>query len=292
MELPKKEEQPSGSPPPASPPSTQGTNSGTQAPPTNPPASPFAHMSAEEKDRLLSVYGRTIQAQRDELANTNKKVQDLDERITAATPPAPTDVSRAKSYFDDPVGNTRQLIREEINAAIAPLKEFVQSVAPQTEYDRLKAEVKNDPIFTKIFAAAEGHIDNQVRGALRNQAPGSKPTLDLVKAAALAVAGAASMGMLPDVNMGGNGGGNGNPPPTPTNTQPEGQRPVYSPPHLRPSAPPAPAGRNDEGPKYEFSELERRIMREDGLTEEQFLAGMNMNARDVVKKDSWPAERK
>ena len=279
------------SPPPASESPTKETNSGQQASPTKEepkaPASPFSKLSDVEKDRLLSVYSQTIQENNRSLNEQGSKLKELEDRVTQATqPPKPTDEQRNRSFFDQPAAAVRDLVREEINAAIAPLKDFVGTFAPRNEYDRIKETLKRDPQFAKIIGAAERHIDEAV---YRSLAPGQKPTEQLVRAAALTIYGAAAAGMLADVDL---NTSREETPPSPSNTSSGDNRPVYSPPHLRPSAPPPPS-RDVSNPAdtYEFSENELRVMRENNMSKEEFLAGMNMTGRDVVKKDAWP-ERK
>lgn len=280
-------EQPSkpviGSQPPASGSSTPATNSEPPATPTK-PESPFSKLSDVEKDRLLSVYSQTIQENNRSLNEQGSKLKELEGRITEATqPPKPTDAQQNKEFFDNPAVITRRLIKEEIEAAVAPLKDFVGTFAPRNEYERIKDNLKKDPQFGKIMNAAESHIDEAVRGSLK---PGQTPTEQLVKAAALTIYGAAAAGMLPDVDL---SAPRTDDPPVPPK---KGETPVsYSPPHLRPSAPPPPT-RDERNPAdtYEFSENELRVMREQGMTKEEFLAGLNMSGRDVVKKDSWPVK--
>ncbi len=63
---------------------------------------------------------------------------------------------------------------------------------------------------------------------------------------------------------------------------------MFTPPHLRPSAPPAP-GPGDQPPKLrDLSEQEERLRRENNMTREEFLAALDMAASDVVKPDAWP----
>lgn len=277
---------PSAPPTPTPAPTSSGTpaptpTSGASAPAPSPapaapaPASPFAGMSAEEKDRLLSVYGRTIEAQRADLLATDQRFKDLEARVAAQAPPAPTDADKNKRFFDDPVPTTRALIKEEISAAIKPLLDFVGSVGPRTEYDRVKSELKSDPQYARIFEKAERHIDEAV-----SKMPGT-PTRQSVAAAALAIYGAAAAGLLPELNF------MPSPAPSPTSPVP-GAAPMSVPAHLAPSAAPGPSGPSRPAETYEFSEAERRVMRETHMSEEEFLAGLRMSSRDVVNLDAWP----
>jgi len=237
-------------------------------------------LSQEEKDRLLSVYGRTIQEQRDQLAQTDARVRDLETR----TAPKPvSDADRNKGFFDAPVSTTRELIKEEVTAAIKPLTDFIQTFGPRTQYDQIKGDLMADPKYATIFAKAGRYIDEAVA-----RTPGAV-TREKVAAAALSIYGAAAAGLLPEIDL-----LTPAPSPAPAPAPPAPPTPgapvpsSMQPPHLRPSPAPGPSGPEHPKPAYEFSELERRMMRENNMTEEEFLAGMNMRPDEVVKKDAWP----
>jgi len=251
------------------------------ATPTSPPApqSPFAKLSADEKDRLLSVYSGTIQNQKEQLEELGARVKKVETRQDAP-PPVDSKVANA-DFYNRPMEMVTEIVRKEVAAAIEPLTTFVRTAGARDEYSTIKDELRNDPRVKAVFDGAERHIDEFIR---KQAAGGTKITRDLVIAAVAGVKGAQELGWI-------EGGGNGAPAPAPTPAPtPPTPSPtsMFTPPHLRPSAPPAP-GPNDAAPKLrDLDEREERLRRENGMTKEEFLAALDMAAGDVVRADAWP----
>jgi hypothetical protein len=246
-------------------------------------------MSDAEKDRLLSVYAGTI---RDQDARLRDLEKDRDEFRKIVSTPKPAEVAadaaaKNKSFYERPYEATQELVRAEVQAAVAPLVDLVRGNANRSDYDRIKDSFRVDPRFKPVFdAGLEPHIDRMIQN---HAAAGQPVTKEIVLVAISGVKGAADLGLLGDF-----GGNSGQPsmagvPPAP-NSSPSGPT-MVTPPHLRPSAPPAPGGSGDDKPKLrDLTENEERLRRENRMTKEEFLAGMDMAAMDVVKQDKWPGE--
>ena len=281
---------PAPSKPAESTPTTTPAAPSQQATPTSPvapapaapaqPASPFAQLSAADKDRLLSVYAGTI---RDQNQRLEKLETDSAEAKKVAAQPTPTEnAAKNKQFYERPYEATQELVRTEIQAAVAPIIDLVRSSTRQTDYDRIKTELKADPRFRDALTNTEGYVDQLIQ---QQVARGQPVTREVVVTAISGVHGAASLGLL-DLGVA--------PKPSEvaptTNTQPASPT-LTTPPHLRPSAPPAPGGGDNGQPKLrDLNEQEERLRRENHMTKEEFLAGMEMAANDVVKMDKWPAK--
>lgn len=251
--------------------------SGTQPPPTPTPTpapsptpaptdplagTPFAGMTQEEKDRMLLVSMQTIREQGGQL---NKITAEIDE---LKRPAAPQPKDDAKLLFEDP----RKLVREEVNAAIAPLKDFITGMRSGTALDRLKAEKARDPRFKAVL---EDPILSREVDAAMAKADVNDRNLELVIAG---VSGAANLGMIPGWRP------SAAPAPVPAAPAP-GAIPVAVPPHIPPSAGPGPGAPSNAPKIRDLTENERRIAREMKMTPEQYVAWTDLSAPDVPFAD-------
>src|SRR5882762_1974662 len=114
------------------------------ATPTSPPApqSPFAKLSADEKDRLLSVYSGTIQNQKEQLEELGARVKKVETRQDAP-PPVDSKVANA-DFYNRPMEMVTEIVRKEVAAAIEPLTTFVRTAGARDEYSTIKDELRND----------------------------------------------------------------------------------------------------------------------------------------------------
>lgn len=273
----------------STPTTTPVSTSSPQATPTSPaapaapaapaqPASPFAQLSAADKDRLLSVYAGTIRDQNQRLEKL--ETDNAEAKKTAALPTPTETAAKNKQFYERPYEATQELVRTEIQAAVAPIIDLVRSSTRQTDYDRIKSDLKADPRFRDALTNTESYVDQLIQ---QQVARGQPVTREVVVTAISGVHGAASLGLL-DLGVA----------PKPSEAAPPSQpaSPILTtPPHLRPSAPPAPGGNDNGQPKLrDLNEQEERLRRENHMTKEEFLAGMEMAANDVVKMDKWPAK--
>lgn len=200
--------------------------------PTPPPApDPLADM--RRQNEALSEQLRQAQEQGSALSERLKKLE---------TPPPPSQEESTKKFYADPVGETRGIIRQELQETVAPLLDFVREFKGNNKYDQLKNKWRRDARFTAIFDSYEAYIDR----ALQNIEPTDAAMLSVLTS----IAGSVSLGLI----------SSGQPAP--------GGNPVpVTPPHIRPSPPPAPKPQKKE---RIISEEQRRLMRENGMTEDEY----------------------
>lgn len=259
--------------------------SGTPTPPTPTPTpapsptpapidplagTPFAGMTQEEKDRMLLVSMQTIREQGSTLNRVTAEIDEL------KRPPAPQPKDDAKLLFEDP----RKLVREEVNAAIAPLKEFITGMRSGTALEQLKAVKARDPRFKAILE--DPILSHEVDVAM-SKADVNDRNLELVIAG---VSGAANLGMIPGWRPSA-----GAPAPAAPAAPAPGALPVAVPPHIPPSAGPGP-GAPSPAPKIrELTENERRLAREMKMSPEQYVAWTDLSAPDVPFADRTKIDR-
>ncbi len=255
---------PSPAPSPTDPPAAPAGNGGGGAP------DPFAGMSQDHKDRMLSFYMRAGGEQEKRIRELTERV----ERVEAPKPPTPDSAAQTKGFYDRPVESVTEIVKREINEAIAPLKGFVQAYSTNDELSKIKNELRGNPSIARVLDVGESYVDNLVSGATSKGAP---LTREMVMGAISSVKGGIDLGWIqpsgvPAAPAPAAGGGN----PVPPNT----------PPHLRPSAPPAPAP--GAPPKLrDLSEEERRLARENKMSDAEYLKALDMPAGSVTNPEAW-----
>jgi hypothetical protein len=223
-----------------------------------------------------------------QLREQNRQIQELINRDTGAPepPPPPRDIEASRQqWYQDPEGRTlevtRNVVREELQATVAPLLDFVREFKSGNAYEDMKRKFKSDARFAGQFAdpAFEAAVDQIMAKADKTEAN--------MQAALIHAIGLKAINALPASN-----GNTTVPAPTPTPQPPAatttGERPVApQPPHLRPST--APAARADAPKRRQLNELERRLARErwpnDPQAEEKYLNWLELPASDVVRAD-------
>jgi len=240
-----------------------------------PAPDPLANLKPEDRDRLLTFYMGAARAQESRL---NQLAGELETLKTKPAAPATPDMGALnKGFYEKPFETTQEIVRREISEAIAPLKEFASAFSANSELDRIKNEFRGDPRIAQVFALGEVHIDELVNRAVRG---GAKLTRELVMGAVANVKGGLDMGWIQV--------GAGAPIPAALPAPGGGPSPL-SPPHLRPSAPPAP-GPGDTKPKLrDLTEEESRLARENKMTQEEYLRALNMSAGAVTDPNAWKA---
>jgi hypothetical protein len=240
----------SGSPPSPSVPTKDTTPSPS---PAASPTNPFSGLSAEEKDKILAQQAQVIRDNARKQAETDAKIKALEDR----TKPAPVDPkSLAKSFYDDPVG----LIRAELKEQTKPLIEFKETFEKQREYEKVKAQFKNDPKF-KDFLAQPG-----VEGTLDQLMESLPPTQAAIYTTLVGLRGAQEFGDF------------GTKPTAPAAPPRDGN---LTPPHLRPTPAPGPEPEKKGTDLRELDENEQRLCREWGMSKEEYLAFINEEAQKV-----------
>lgn len=243
-------EQPTAETTPSSEPSTSPT-------PDTPPTSTDKE---DERDSLLRQQMAIISSMRQQL-------DDLTQKSNAPpVPAAPSQDDLNKKFWEDPVS----VIRHEMEAMVAPIKEQLGKTAKKDAYVELKDRFRADPRFKMVIEKAEPYIDQLMAK--------QQPTEANLQAVIYGIRGAAALGDVP-IQF-------DDPTPTPTPT-PKKADPSMLPPHLRPSAPQAPKGEEKKQVR-QLTELEKRLARENRMSDEEYLQMMELKPEEVVnyKKES------
>lgn len=207
----------------------------------------------------------------------NKRIAELEASRAAAPtapppPPPKTKEEQRQEFFDDPMG----AIQRQLDATIAPLREFVGSVRSTSLVDQLIDRFKADPRFSNKW---NPQLENYVRG----EAPKMRPdtmTYENLGFVVLAGIGLQATGMLESPRAA---------PAEPSSRTPETPVPP-TPTYMRPSAPPAPATRSDKPTFAALNENEKRLLREynsrkpkdQQMTEAQFREWQSMPSAAVA----------
>jgi hypothetical protein len=255
--------------PPSSPDST------TQSPPN--PSSPPA--SATESENVTR-YNALLE---DNLREQNRKIQELQDELarvkqTPAGPAAPTrtEEEERQEFYNRPMAATRQLIKEELDRTIAPLTEFVQQMRGGSESERIISKLKVDPRFSSMWDASVEQAVNSVVARLNPDQINEQTITSTV----IQAIGLKAIGQLAPVAP--SSAPASAPSPTPTPSTPAENRPVVTPPHMRPSAPPGPSS-NQRPARRQLNENEKRLAREKRMTDDQYLDWIEMPASAIGK---------
>jgi hypothetical protein len=215
-----------------------------------------------------------------------QRVGALEERGSASAKPnvEPEPPEQANEHFwKDPVGR----MRKEIQDQIQPIVELVGGLNENSGYAAIKAQVAaENPAFKVALERAPDLIEQTMEG---------KPkTAENLRASILVVRGAVDSGLVPGVSFkeeAQNQFANQNQPPanqqpvvTPTTTS-GNDKMNQLPPHLRPSAPSPPANPEESKNYRELSENEKRLAREQGMTDQQYLDLIAIPPHEVVTTD-------
>lgn len=259
---------------------TQPTNH-PSAPATEAPVSGASVQPAQQEptaeQRLIASQEALLREQARNLASMQQRLRGIEERqIKAEEPAGPTLEQQNADYWKNPVGIISELISKELKRTVDPINQRLQQGESVSEYDRVKARLKLE--YADIWDKIEPSIDNWASSATQN---GQQLNDELVSIAALTASGAYYRGQLPGHARPGNPSPPAAPPapPAPPSTGTE----VLMPPHLRPSAPLIPG--QDQPQKKEvraLTENEARLARERKMTNEQFLAWIDVPPEQVV----------
>lgn len=260
------------SPAPGDPPST---------PPTDQPED--GHTDNGEGRRLSTLenlireQNRQIQEQRQELERIRTT------RETPAPPPVNPEEERA-AWYNDPKGETRKVLQEALKETIEPLTQFVREFKATSRVGKFITNVKSDPRFSAVW---DSDVEDYVESALNNAAQQNIEITDTIAIqAAVQAIGMKQIGAL------GNGSSaprtrNDNPPTDRSNDQPprSDRSMPPTPPHLRPTAPTGPRSDNGAPKTRPLTEAEKRLARENRMTDAEYLAWLEAPATDVAFSD-------
>lgn len=239
----------------------------------------------DETSELLKGLQSTIFSLQRELADIKK---------SKSEPPKPTEppkpVKTQKEKDDEFWKNPTQRISEEVSDQVKPLMDVLTTIRSElgqqsggNKYREIKDRLRQDPKFKVVFDRAENIIDQAMQGVDVSE--------ESVTAAIISVRGAGEMGLIPgvsfkeearraaeDLGIDSAGGGESR---QRINPNQEGRK-VTLPAHLRPSAPAAPTGGEKKRQYRQLTENEKRIARENHLSDEDYLDLIDVPAHDVV----------
>lgn len=191
--------------------------------------------------------------------------------------PEPDLNAQNAEFWRNPVGVIREMVKGEMAATVAPINERLRAGDTISVADREKAKMKIE--YGPAWDRMEPFVDQFVKDA---SARGVEVDANLMNVAALAAVGIVVKRDGAAVFT----------PAAPAPAPPNGQPPsppapapapsMISPPHLRPSAPAIPGAEPDKPQIREFSENEKRLMRERGQTPEQYLAWLDIPPEGVA----------
>jgi hypothetical protein len=223
-------------------------------------------LSPEEKDRLLAQQAATIRDGARKQAELDTRLKGLEEKANAPPPPSVAErQAREKAFFDAPVTNIRDIVREELKETVQPLIDFKEEVKGQGEYERLKSRLKVDPKFSVFLGNPQ--VERMVDEMMVNNPKDEQHLYGVIAG----LRGAMALGDVPTpqgLNLG---------------AAPNAPVDTSIPPHLRPSPPPLPEGKKEGDVKVrDLTENERRLARERGMKPEEYLAWIDEEATDVI----------
>lgn len=203
----------------------------------------------------------------------SNRIQQLLESQSQPSQPTPVPVDPEKQkvdFFNKPHDVVREIVQAELRSAIQPLQEFVQGFRAESTYDKLKNAFRNDSRFQPYWdAAVESAVDSvMLSGKVEVNTAN-------MQSAIIQAIGLKNLGMLPGATA-----PSVNQPGTATPVQPNNQN-MVNPPHLRPSSPPPPSN-NPRQPVRQLTENERRLARENHMTDQEYLDWIEVPPQGVV----------
>lgn len=220
----------------------------------------FAAAQDSNKD-IINLYDQVLREKEAEL-------QRLRNEVSEKNKPAPLSADEQKQRF---FNNPMDVLREEMTKAMAPVLEITQQFRSQSTYDNLKQRYRNDPRYAQIFPRIEGYVDQIMSTAEKNE--------NTLKTAVLVAIGALQTGEIKDTTPAQNQNRQ-----TPTNDNQQHNN-MTVPAHLRSTPPSMPT--NDNRPqKPVLTELERRLAKERGMSEEDWALFRDMPSNTVATHTS------
>lgn len=212
--------------------------------------------SAEEMAEYISTLTSTVREQGralNDLASRSEGVQPQGQPSVAqgGQPAQPASDPNA-DFWNDPVG----VLRSEMQKMIAPFQQDLVATKAATATEKLRQEFQK-------FTDYEPMVDALIA---RTQQP---RTYENLRAAYLMIRGH-MLETGQDV------------PSTAAAPAQEAQQPQAGPPQHRPSAAPTPPPQGSGSKRRKLTEVEKRIAREGGYTDEQYLALLDLEEDEVV----------
>lgn len=184
------------------------------------------------------------------------RLQQENEALRNSQTQTQPDFGQANSdYFTKPAETMSRLINEEVTRTIAPIAEKFMQFTRNQEYQNLKNTYRQLPNFNLI----ESDIDRMMANV--------EPTAANMNAAiSMAVGQLALRGQQFNFSQ--------------NQTQPQTTQQI-TPPNLPPSPPSAPSITNP-ATRITLTELQKRVARENGMTDEQYIEMLTADSREVI----------
>jgi len=207
--------------------------------------SPDPNAAARQQEAILAK----LRDQDELIRQQNARIEELSRK-----PELPV-ADQNKEFWADPM----TVLRRELKETVKPLIEFRDEFKATSQYDRLKADAKSDPRFS-AFLAQPG-VENQI-DQLMSKNP--NPTAEALSGTIMGLRGAVEFGLVPGLTLKKEEPSKdpNNPPRVDTNVLP---------PHMRPSSAPSSRGDGDKPKLRDLSENERRLAREQRLSDAAYI---------------------
>lgn len=223
----------------------------------------------QDNRELMQIYDNILAEKEKQLRESQERLQRMEAERNA---PPPNPKADRNAIFERP----REIIRDEINKAIAPILDLVSGFKSESAAEQYVRKYAADPRFRQYWPVIEPHVRNglaNTKGEITDQT---------VMGIVLATIGAYQAGLLPGATPPQNN--NNNPPPN-NNLPPNrvAQLEMNTPPHLRPSAPPIADPDANKPPKRRaLTENEKHLARIKGMSDDKYLDFLEMSSARVV----------
>lgn len=273
---------------PPNPPSPDSSG-GSHEPPPNPNPNPSDGATNDQPENEVTRLSRYTGILEETLREQNRTISRLNEQVSsrpAAPEPAPAPVDPAtarQEFYNDPMTATRKIVGDALKETVAPLLDFVKEMKGQGLVGQLKSQLKADARFAPFWDEA---VERGVDDAVSKLQPGQINEVTM-QGIVVQVIGLKTMGLLPGSQ----------PAPAPRNPNPNpdpnpAPRMTTTPAHMRPSAPPAPSAGNGKKQLRALTENEKRLARENKMTDEEYLFWLDVPPSEVATAKFTPSGAK
>lgn len=212
----------------------------------------------EESRSLADLYTQQLREQ-------HLKIQELQARLEQKEEKPDPSLTDPATLFKDPAKLISTIVRE----AVKPLQDKFTAFEKEKRYGELKSVFKKHPAYAPYFDKLESVLDATIQGY------DGPIDVDFMNNALGMLVGKYVTNQLPNIPF--------ETPTTETKVEKEKERERMSTPaHLRPSAPRT--GTEVEKKTIQLTELEKRLAKEKGMTDEEYYSLLHMDASQVAVK--------
>lgn len=223
-----------------------------------------------------ALYLQILRDKNTELASLRKQLAEKSKPVLPETTP-----EQDRDFFTNPAKTSRDIIREEVQTAVAPLIQFIGGMQQRTAYDQMKDRIRREnPVLAAALNENESFIDQTMQGVEVNE--------NNLQAAIIQVAGAKAMGLIPNTPAPKQPVINNIPTPASTPTRSNVQNDII-PAHLR-STPPQRHSDKPEIVKPPLSPNEEHLRKLWGMSEDEFRAGQVEGAM-ILEPETKPKKK-